>query len=91
MLRNCVNCGAPLHGSVCDYCGTEYNKNGDMVAEFDKETARGVLKIGDLEYDCYIGKIEIHPVCGGNSGRDMSGRLIRDTVRMIHKFEVVEV
>lgn len=21
---NCKNCGAPLHGSICEYCGTEY-------------------------------------------------------------------
>lgn len=21
---NCVNCGAALHGNVCEYCGTEY-------------------------------------------------------------------
>ena len=21
---NCKNCGAPLHGNVCEYCGTEY-------------------------------------------------------------------
>ena len=22
--HNCVNCGAPLHGDKCEYCGTEY-------------------------------------------------------------------
>lgn len=22
---NCVNCGAPLHGDKCEYCGTEYD------------------------------------------------------------------
>ena len=21
---NCPNCGAPLHGRVCEYCGTEF-------------------------------------------------------------------
>ena len=21
---NCINCGAPLKGSVCEYCGTRY-------------------------------------------------------------------
>lgn len=21
---NCINCGATLHGSICDYCKTEY-------------------------------------------------------------------
>ena len=29
MLTNCVNCGAPLHGSKCEYCGTEYPENSD--------------------------------------------------------------
>lgn len=23
-LTNCKNCGAPLHGCTCEYCGTEY-------------------------------------------------------------------
>ena len=27
MPSNCVNCGAVLHGNICEYCGTEYNNN----------------------------------------------------------------
>lgn len=23
-MTNCINCGAPLRGHVCEYCGTEY-------------------------------------------------------------------
>lgn len=23
-FTNCKNCGAPLHGNICEYCGTEY-------------------------------------------------------------------
>lgn len=23
-MTNCKNCGAPLHGGKCEYCGTEY-------------------------------------------------------------------
>ena len=23
-ITNCKNCGAPLHGNRCEYCGTEY-------------------------------------------------------------------
>ena len=23
-ITNCKNCGAPLHGNVCEYCGPEY-------------------------------------------------------------------
>lgn len=25
--RVCSQCGAPLHGHTCEYCGTEYNDN----------------------------------------------------------------
>lgn len=27
MPSNCVNCGAVLHGNICEYCGKEYNNN----------------------------------------------------------------
>lgn len=26
-MTNCVNCGAPLRGNICKYCGTEYGQN----------------------------------------------------------------
>lgn len=26
-MTNCKNCGAPLKGSVCEYCGTFYMEN----------------------------------------------------------------
>lgn len=29
-MTNCVNCGAPLHGNKCEYCGTEY---GNLISE----------------------------------------------------------
>lgn len=28
-MTNCINCGAPLHGNKCEYCGTEYGNNFD--------------------------------------------------------------
>ena len=33
---NCPNCGAPVHGDVCEYCGTiiaEYNKKLGALEE----------------------------------------------------------
>ena len=24
-MTNCPNCGAPIHGSSCEYCGTEFD------------------------------------------------------------------
>lgn len=28
---NCKNCGAPLHGSRCEYCGTEYGSSPVLI------------------------------------------------------------
>lgn len=29
-MNNCINCGAPLDGDTCQYCGTDYgDKRGD--------------------------------------------------------------
>lgn len=88
-IKNCVNCGAPLRGQKCDYCGTEYGENGDVRVSFDDST--GIVKVGGQEYKCYVSQMEIHPLVSANAGRDMSGRMLRDTVRLIHKFTLVEV
>lgn len=23
-MTNCINCGAPMHGYICEYCGTDF-------------------------------------------------------------------
>jgi hypothetical protein len=41
--KTCINCGAPLHSNVCDYCGTEYEiedncnhkQKGKQINELD--------------------------------------------------------
>ena len=35
MTTNCKNCGAPLHGNRCEYCGTEYSVSQDVYVELD--------------------------------------------------------
>lgn len=30
-MTNCKNCGAPLHGTKCEYCGTEYSEDGNKA------------------------------------------------------------
>ena len=35
---NCVNCGAPLHGHICEYCGTEYDIP-KLSPKLDEKTA----------------------------------------------------
>ena len=27
-MTNCPNCGAPIHGGICEYCGTEFDTIG---------------------------------------------------------------
>ena len=26
LITNCPNCGAPVHGAVCEYCGTKFKQ-----------------------------------------------------------------
>lgn len=30
-MENCPNCGAPVSGKVCDYCGTRHAKESESV------------------------------------------------------------
>lgn len=32
---NCRNCGAPLHGQVCEYCGTVYGEERQMAMKIN--------------------------------------------------------
>ena len=35
--RNCPNCGAPVNGKTCEYCGTVFSvKNAEYKSDFDK-------------------------------------------------------
>lgn len=89
MLTNCINCGAPLCGSKCNYCGAEYD--GDKIkAEFDRADAQGVLRVGDKEYKVYIGRMEAESAWH-NVGRDINGRIRREDVVLKHKFTLIEV
>ncbi len=44
MPTNCVNCGAPLTGSKCQYCGTEYGDASDSVKKQKAELMEQFLK-----------------------------------------------
>lgn len=88
-MTNCVNCGAILHGNICEYCGTEYN-NGVISANFSAGDYTGTMKLGDEEIRVYIGSMEGHIVCGG-SYRDFEGYLHRSKPQMKRKFTVIEI
>lgn len=89
MLTNCVNCGAPLHGSTCEYCGTRYA--GDKVqACFGEGQAAGTLTVGGNEYKVYLGAVDVAPI-DGRMWRGWDGQLHRVEGWARHKFTLVEL
>ena len=36
-MTNCPNCGAPITGSKCDYCGTVFQKNSSPGIPYNGE------------------------------------------------------
>lgn len=89
-MTTCINCGAPLKGNKCQYCGTEYN-NDAVVCNLSENDYTGILNVGGKEYQVYLGHMEGHIICGPNSGRDMYGRIHRDNPTMKHTFSLIEI
>lgn len=49
---DCPNCGAPKHGAVCEYCGTELDGSIRIDIKHDCEpmdVARAILRTWDGE------------------------------------------
>lgn len=88
-MTNCVNCGAPLEGRKCSYCGTMYNDYG-VVSVFDKDECTGTLTIAGNEYKVYLGTVEMS-IVGESTGRDLKGQLHRTKGRRMHKFTLIEM
>lgn len=88
MPSNCVNCGAVLHGNICEYCGTEYNNNC-ISATFNDGDYIGELKIGNETINVYIAKTHVmHPDIFAY--RDENGMLHREITPGKRKFTLVE-
>ena len=88
-MTNCINCGAPLSGHKCAYCGTEYAGN-QIVADFNRNDCTGTLNIGGNEYRVYLSRMEAESISGGG-GRDLMGNFYRDKGRLIHTFTLIEI
>lgn len=50
-MTNCKNCGAPLHGGKCEYCGTEYEAPRRRAPKYINPTAERYLLHRYLEFD----------------------------------------
>lgn len=89
MPTNCLNCGAPLTGSKCQYCGTEYKGNG-VVADFGKGDWTGTLSVGGNKYSVYIGHIDTE-MLDMDCGRTLDGTFVRGNPIIKHKFTLIEM
>lgn len=90
VLTNCVNCGAPLDGLKCKYCGTEYRDHG-VVASFGESDWVGTLTVGDKEFKVYLGSMERYAVDSPDSGRMADGTMYREVLGFKHRFSLIEL
>ena len=80
---NCPNCGVPINGSVCEYCGTRFYDflNNETNIDISKGIHYLRLKLGDepvlLKVYCADLEVQFNHLYNG-AGRDQLGRLIRD-------------
>lgn len=54
MRTNCVNCGAPLTGSKCQYCGTEYGDAYDSAKKQKAELMEQLLKVSISAQQAFV-------------------------------------
>ena len=88
-MTNCVNCGAPLSGNKCPYCGTEYSGR-NVVASFDRGGYTGTLTVDGKSFEVYIAHMEAHTICA-DAGRDMRGQLHMVNPIIKRRFTLVEL
>ena len=94
-LTSCVNCGAPLRGKKCEYCGTSYEKegkfSGSLLSNPIDWNATGIFELDGVQYTCCLDDIEVHEIGSQYVGRDILGNCYRDKPIYKHKFTLVEV
>lgn len=74
-MTNCPNCGSPINGTKCEYCGTAFfdmvdiSTGGTCIVRLrhGQEIITGEMYVGDINVDVVYGD----PVVG----RDWTGRL----------------
>ena len=90
-LTNCINCGAPLDGPVCPYCGTRYERDNKFKSSPFDYSMMGEINFNGETVRVYISEVEFNYLDGPGAGRDLSGRLIRCPIGMKRKFTMVEI
>lgn len=94
-MNRCCNCGAPIEGDVCKYCGTKFHES-DKDDDFwrrsyvnDDMTVSLVMPDGEI-VKCYIAHIDTE-ILTGNTGRDMMGMFRKPEAVKKRKFMLVEI
>lgn len=88
VAQKCINCGAPLHGCQCEYCGTVYSNEPFSGSVNDSYT--GTITVNGETIRCYISEIE-HTYVGDNFYRTIDGKLKRDTFKKYRKITLMEI
>jgi len=57
-IKNCINCGAPLQGNRCEYCGTEYNGTTEVGFNATISSGKGSITIDGDTIEVYVGDME---------------------------------
>ena len=91
--KMCINCGAPLHSNVCEYCGTEYeldennnNKNsGKQINDYVFE-----LEINGEKSSFYLDELTVEDVFL-DAYRDAEGLLHRQMGKRKRKLSLIEM
>jgi hypothetical protein len=88
---NCPNCGAPITGDRCEYCGTQFI---DCTVKLDKPF---YLKINPDGKTTYITKVFLEEMTIERDsdtfeyGRDIYGRIVPTHIQPVHRFTATYV
>ena len=75
-ITNCLNCGAPIFGSVCQYCGTDYGgERAPMSITIDDDSLRGMLVFKGCPFAVRLREIEMEHCDTTVTARSLDGRM----------------
>lgn len=91
----CVNCGADVSGSKCEYCGTTYertrNERNIIKATFSEDSPYGQLRLGKETLNVYMSSMEIETRVPSYPARDISGKIYREKPVIKRRFMLIEI
>lgn len=86
MDNKCINCGAPLEGNTCKYCGSVYSKSFDSDIS---EKYSGKITFDGTTYNVYLSELNIEQIdTAGYRGSD--GMLHRVAGKAKRTFTLIE-